>query len=503
MNVELQRSWTVAEWWQSLLRHPYGASVQRGPDLRVVLVVAVAAAVADAAVRAGVSSVTGSVLVAVMVLGLFASGRLTNPHGMALVGAALLFAPWLSLRTSPWLVPLDVAAAGGLLVAGCSLATAGSVVDLTIPRAAIRAADAAGHALAAPAFVVRALWPQAGAAPADGEQPVPRAAAVARGVAIALPVVVVLGVLLASADAVFASFFRGWSPAGLIEHSVLLVAGGWGMAALLRIASASGQPELVRFPRRLGTTETTVVLGSLVALFSAFAVAQLVALSGGAEHVLRTAGLTYAEYARAGFFQLLAVAVITLAVLLSVRAVSGGDEAANVRFAVLAEAAVALTLLIVVVAVRRLDLYEDEFGLTMLRLYSEVFAYWIAVVFVLLGLQVAGVGRRRSWFLFASAVAGLLALVALNAVNPEATVVRHNVERADRSGRFDPAYLADLSDDAVPALVDALPELDPQTRDVILDRVCAGHRRGASWAAFNAARDAAVEARSRACAARL
>ena len=45
--------------------------------------------------------------------------------------------------------------------------------------------------------------------------------------------------------------------------------------------------------------------------------------------------------------------------------------------------------------------------------------------------------------------------------NPEAIVVRHNVAFAQETGRFDPAYLSGLSDDAVPTLVAALPTLDP------------------------------------------
>jgi hypothetical protein len=62
-----------------------------------------------------------------------------------------------------------------------------------------------------------------------------------------------------------------------------------------------------------------------VALFGAFAAAQLVVLAGGGRHVIETAGLTYAQYARSGFFQLLAVAVITLLILMSVRAVADLD----------------------------------------------------------------------------------------------------------------------------------------------------------------------------------
>ena len=157
-----------------------------------------------------------------------------------------------------------------------------------------------------------------------------------------------------------------------------------------------------------------------------------------------------------------------------------------------------------VVAVARLGLYEDAFGLTMLRLYSKVFAVWIGVVFVLLAPRP---GRRRpagrAWLPAGAAVAaGLLALFALNLANPEAVVVRHNVAFAERSGRFDPDYLTELSDDAVPALVKALPRLDPEARRVVLDRVCQMGSAGQptrSWWSFNGARDAAVEARNQVC----
>jgi hypothetical protein len=89
----------------------------------------------------------------------------------------------------------------------------------------------------------------------------------------------------------------------------------------------------------------------------------------------------------------------------------------------------------------------------------------------------------------------------LNVANPEAIVVRHNVDFAARTGRFDPAYASDLSDDAIPALVAALPELDAASRGLVLQRLCPAHptvRRG--WASSNIARDRAVESLAATCA---
>ncbi|MEA2932285.1 MAG: hypothetical protein QOI56_1070, partial [Actinomycetota bacterium] len=400
----------------------------------------------------------------------------------------------LAARTSPWLLPLDVMAIGGLLVLSASFASGGSVLDLTIPAAVTRACIAVAHGLAAPAFLL---------AGRGGRVTSRRTAATARGLVLAVPILVVLGVLLASADAVFAGFFNGWNLLTPIQHGVLLVIGAWGMAGLLRLAAAAPAPSLGSITYRLGRTEATIVLGSVVALFAAFAVAQVVAASEGGRHVIQTAGLTYAEYARTGFFQLLAVAAITLAVLLGLRAATDlSDSADRRRFTVLAGAAVSLTIVIVIVAVVRLGLYEDAFGFTMLRLYSKVFAVWIGVVFVLLAVHLVGLGRGRPWLPSSAVAAGLLALLGLNLANPEAVVVRHNVAFAERTGRFDPVYLADLSDDAVPALVAALPRLGPDARQVVLDRVCGdgtAGRPGRSWWASNTSHRAATKARATVC----
>ena len=58
-----------------------------------------------------------------------------------------------------------------------------------------------------------------------------------------------------------------------------------------------------------------IALGLLNVLFAAFLAVQVQVLFGGDDHVLDTAGLTYAQYAREGFYQLLAVAFLVLAVV--------------------------------------------------------------------------------------------------------------------------------------------------------------------------------------------
>jgi len=465
------------------------SSVVQRADGRVLAGVAAVALATDLALRAGGLGVGTALAFAAAAAALLASGRLASPSARLAVAAAPLFGAGLALRTSAWLVPLDLLAAGGLLFLGASLARGGSLANLTIPRVLLRALHGGLHAVAAPAFVAAPLG-AAGRQVAGGHR-AELAVRVARGLALTVPLVLGLGLLLGSADAVFASFFRvELHPAAWLQHAAALAAGAWGAAALLRVTSVVPAGPLPAARRPLGALEAMVVLGGLCALFASFAAAQLVALSGGARHVLETAGLTYAQYARSGFFQLLAVAVITLGVLLALRAVTDlATPRRRLNFTVLAELAVALTLVIVVVAIRRLNLYEDAYGLTMLRLYSELFSYWIGAVFLLLGASVAGLGRGRAWLLGAAAGAGLALLLALNLANPEAAVARDQVAATHELQRPDTGYLAaSLGDDAVPTIVAGTADLDPEVRAELLDRLCRRHlgpSRHRGWAAWN------------------
>ena len=472
--------------------------VEHPGDLRVVALALLGGLAVDLALRSGVGPLgaAGALSVAVASGALLASGRLVNPQARALAVITPLFGVWLALRTSPWLILPDVLAVAGLLVLAASYARGGSVLDLSVPRIVARAIVAVMHGLAGPAF---AWSPLAARRPETA-----RWAPFLRGLALAAPVLVVLGVLLGSADPVFASFFDiPFDLSTLASHVLLVAFGAWATAGLLRLASASAS-EVARLDlpteRRLGATEATMVLGGLVLLFTVFAGAQVVALGGGAERVLRTEGLTYAEYARSGFFQLLAVAALTLGTLMTVRAATRLEQAGErLRFVVLAEAAVVLTLVVVVTALYRLSLYEQAYGLTMLRLYSQVFAVWIALVFVLLGLSVAGVGGQRHWFLPVACGAGLVLLLGLNVANPEAVVARRDLDRARAGLEVDPGYLIKLtsgSTDAVPTIMANLSALPPAERALVVRSLaCSFGVSGEAWTEANLSRRQADKVR--------
>lgn len=475
-------------------------------DLRVlepadgrVVGLAVAAGVAfDAGLRSGIASVGGTIAVLVGGGALLVSGRLRTGASRACVTAASVLGIFFSLRTSEWLLALNLLGASGLLVLAGILAREGRTFDLPARLLAARVILTLGHGAGAAAFLlvpVRRLF---------GSRAVSAStAAVVRGVALAVPLLLLLGALLASADAVFASAlqFSLPMPDDAAGHLVLVVVGALAVGGVLRTASSTTGGEVPVITRRLGPVEWTIVLSGLVTLFSAFAIAQVVTLAGGARHVLKTEGLTYAEYARTGYVQLIAVAGLAGLALAGLSAVASMPSVrSRRRFTVLAELTVALTGVILAVAVRRLGLYEEAYGWTMLRLVSKAGAIWLGVVLVLAAMRLAGFHRHREWLLPAALAAGFVIVLVLNAINPEAIVARHNL---GLPREIDPAYLATrLSDDALPTIVESLPSLDVAEGERLRSLVCAtdaGSDARSGLLSWNRSARAAEAALARAC----
>lgn len=423
---------------------------------RIVVAVAAGALAMAVVWRTSLVAVAGSVLVVTLAAGLLLGGRPLARSARHLLAAAVVVGAFLAVRTSPWVLGPDLLAVVALLVAGATVARGGRLSDVALGRAADRIVELIGRTVTVPAFLVRCTRR---GAPTDAVRLQRRARV--RGAALAIPASLAVVVLLASGDAVFASLVRLPVDVERLPGDLSGLACGALVAGALARQAVSGPHDLTPGPDRplTGRTEATWVLTALLVPLAAFAAVQGVAAAGGAGHVLETEGLTYAEYAREGFFSLLAASALVLTVVLAVSGAVRGSRAAGRRQqVVLAEAVLAMTLGLVAVSVRRLALYEAEFGATMLRLSCTVVALFLGAVLVAAGAWVAGAGRRR-WFPFAVGVLALVTLVAWNAVDPERVVVDRNLDRALAGRSLDVDYLERLSDDGFTAIVDRADEL--------------------------------------------
>ncbi|MGA5533910.1 DUF4153 domain-containing protein [Mycolicibacterium nivoides] len=267
----------------------------------------------------------------------------------------------------------------------------------------------------------------------------------------------VFGALFASADAAFAHLVGNLVPTfdGVDAVARVVV---FGIVASFVLGGAY----LTRFPPRLDVLapapmkavprwEWALPLGVLDALFLAFVVVQAAVLFGGHTHVLETEGLTYAEYARQGFWQLLWVSALTLLVLGVVIRVAGRADAADRRLLrVLVGILCATSVVVVISAIHRMWLYQQAYGFSTDRLMVVTIELWLGVVFLL----VAATGVRMSgrWLPHAVLVAGVVALLGLAALNPERLVADRNIDRFQQNGQLDAEYLSRLSSDIDPAL---------------------------------------------------
>jgi hypothetical protein len=289
-----------------------------------------------------------------------------------------------------------------------------------------------------------------------------RARGAAVGLAAAVPVAAVFGGLLRHADPVFdqlVSRALDVDMGALVSHAGLVLLWGWLAAGVLHVLCRNDGIVVTPGPRgTLGLTEIGIVLAVVDLLFLAFVVVQFRYLFGGAELVQGMAGMSYAEYARRGFFELVAVATLSLPLLLVADWFLDQRDGGRARtFRRLALLMLVLLDVMLASALYRMRLYTVQFGLTELRFYTTAFMSWLVLVF---GWFAATVLRgRRERFGTGALLAGWLVLVALNLANPDGIIARVNLDRAARGRPFDAAYAERLSADALPTLQLGLPRL--------------------------------------------
>ncbi|OGT70293.1 MAG: hypothetical protein A3H44_01260 [Gammaproteobacteria bacterium RIFCSPLOWO2_02_FULL_57_10] len=319
-----------------------------------------------------------------------------------------------------------------------------------------------------PVQVLLGIIPLLGKVPLRDASMSARTVGIVRGLLMVTPLLLVFVGLFSSADSTFeryASSFGDWLSLDTPKHILVVLVISWIATGLLTCTfrqdageseSVGASPARDNFLTRkaLGDEETGVIMGSLVALFLVFVILQASYLFGGSEMIERTSGLTVAGYARRGFFELLSVSVLTLAVLLLISAAQCNQRI----FRPLALVLVACVLLILASAAQRLGLYTDAFGLTMSRVTAVAFMVWLACNLVSFSATV--LRGRSNGFASGLVVSGIAAIILLGTANPVAVVARVNLERAIEDGQeIDLTYLSSLGADAVPPILERLHEL--------------------------------------------
>lgn len=323
--------------------------------------------------------------------------------------------------------------------------------------------------------------------------------ALLRGFAFAVPLLLLFCGLFISADAAFASLLHkglNFNFSDFSVHTAILLGFSWCTAGYLRpmfvadklhttnqlSESAEEQAEdktLFGTPQQPGTTklgigrfELNVVLALINLLFLSFVMVQFRYFFGGSNVVETTAGLSYSEYARKGFFELATVSALVLPMLLV------GDwllprhrDKFDKIFPVQSGIQIALLFVIMFSAVQRMNLYQQEYGLTELRFYVSAFIGCMAILYVTFAATV--LAGKRSKFAFAASTAAFLAVAVLQFVNPDRIIVAANIDNAVKGKAFDAEYALSLSNDATTYLAQNISKLPFPAQKEIAGRLVA------------------------------
>jgi len=402
----------------------------------------------DAGIGTFVVLVSGGVVV------MAASARGNDAFTRACALICVLLAATTALRDADWIIALSVMT--GAIVTVCGVTGARTLAGFALsgisgPLAGLRGLPWLGRTLGRlsgggswPAVLRTAVWSAAG--------------------------LLIFGLLFASADALFAEWADTLVPDLELESFVTRAFIGVAVGGVvLAAAYLALNPPRVDQPQdgvRPVSRSFEWLAPVLVvdAVFAAFLVAQATVIFGGHDYLQRQTGLTYADYVHEGFGQLTVATALTLLVIwAAARKAPRETPADRLRLRVALGLLCAQTLVVVASALYRMDLYQDTYGFTELRLLVDVFEGWLGLL--VLAVMVGGITLRAAWLPRFALLSGAALVIALAAINPDAWIAQRNVDRYQETGKLDWSYLQGLSDDAVPVLV----TLPSDVRACVLD----------------------------------
>ncbi len=285
------------------------------------------------------------------------------------------------------------------------------------------------------------------------------------GLVIALPLAAAALALLSS-DAAFAAvldkageLFSGSIISALLRHIGGAALGAYIFARYYGAAAGStrhtldknGAQKLENSLHFLPQLSVFSLLAVLCAVYVFFLLSQSVYFFSAFRELLPR-GFTYAEYARRGFFEICALAVLNAAVIAAVWVFTrSGREKVLRGFSV---GIAAFTLLLIATAFSKLLMYIGNYGLTLTRVNAAWFMAVLAVVFILIIIRCCGVAVPvvRTAVIFT-----VVMFLALCWSDPDALTARYNIAQYERGAhsQLDVEYVfSDLAPSAWQQMTD-------------------------------------------------
>lgn len=273
---------------------------------------------------------------------------------------------------------------------------------------------------------------------------------IGKSLLIAIPIILIIILLLSSADSIFGSLFSSVSEfisrafesetiSDIITRIIFSIV--WfvyiiGFLITFIKKDDTEKQEIVTKKINLSTLTANMILISLNIIYLIFSIIQFRYLFMNAG---KTPDFDYATYARTGFFQLMFVSFINLALLKTIKDTEGR------LIKTLKILLVIFTMIIVISAMFRMYLYEQEYGYTYLRL----FVYFILAteILILIPILMNICGQKLDTFNISLKII-ICMYIILNFINIDYIIARNNIDRYlanPEENRLDAFYISDFT----------------------------------------------------------
>ena len=305
----------------------------------------------------------------------------------------------------------------------------------------------------------------------------PKAKKVLLSILIVLPIVVVIVALLSSADMIFGNIFENIFGGirdfledilfddfvgRIITFIIVFFAIGTSMMYLLYEYPRKDEKTIVKENKTRDVFTLKLLVSVLNVIYIIFDVIQIKSLM---LHSV-SSGINYAEYARQGFFELMFVSIINIAIILISKKFETKDNKKDFNYInIMNVLMIVLTIIIIVSSFLRMNLYESAYGYTTLRLlvYVTLMTETILMIPTVMYIFNSNVNIFKCYLYII-----LTAYVVTNFMNIDYMIARRNVNRYYVNDRIDVEYLKNYRYDNIPILLELYHKTEDETVKVEL-----------------------------------
>lgn len=274
-------------------------------------------------------------------------------------------------------------------------------------------------------------------------------------VTITLIILVFFIGLLSAADPIFAEIIKDFQEE-IIGRTIasLIVAFIATLILILQIKADEEDHWRLGF---FSFNDLFIPVASLIALFAVFIVVQINYLF--ASHAdLQAYDLTYSEYVRKGFTELLATAffgsLIAYLVIIKKRLLK---TVMKIKELQLINIILIVELFFMLASALKRDLmYVEVYGLTRVRIIGALFLFWLTVLLLLLLILTLFKQIKEKFLFIGGALTSLFVCLAINILNVDQIIINSSPEHHDYKDYF---YINNLSEDGVDGWLESIPQL--------------------------------------------